>query len=55
MIKIIDKIKLVVFESFNFSNSTLVYDFMNSNKKFNTIACDYRPSLIHQDLGESTN
>ena len=25
--------------------STLVYDFIKFNKKFNTISCDYRPSL----------
>ena len=45
-IKIINKIKNQSFSKVLISQtSTLVYDFINSNKKFSTIAYDYRPSL----------
>ncbi len=46
-IKKIEKTKNQLFSSILISQtSTLVYDFIESKKKFNTIACDYRPSLI---------
>ena len=52
-IRIIDKIKNQSFSKILISQtSTLVYDFINSNKKFNTIACDYRPSLTSSRFGK---
>ncbi len=50
--KKIEKVNENFFSSVLISQtSSLVYDFINFNKKFNTIACDYRPSLTSSKFG----
>ena len=51
--KKIEKVNENFFSSVLISQtSSLVYDFINFNKKFNTIACDYRPSLTSSKFGK---
>ena len=49
--KKINKIDNQIFSKVLISQtSTLVYDFINNNKKFNIISLDYRPNLISSKL-----